>query len=111
MSAPLVKSNMGMTMDEILVHVGEFGKYQIFLEIAFCLMIIPGSMAILLPYFAQHNPGWQCVFNSTICKLNGTISTQSKLYKERCKMPRSEWEFTKPKEYSVVTQVKLNVIS
>ena len=92
-------------MDDVLPLIGEFGKFQILLEIAFCITIFPGSMLILIPYFVQHNPPWMCVANSTVCRLNGTYDTQSKFYEDRCKMPRSEWQFTKPKEYSIMTQV------
>eukprot|EP00795_Rhopilema_esculentum_P001190 gene1190-15553_t len=93
-----------LSIDDVLPLIGEFGKFQILLEIAFCIMVFPGSMLILIPYFAQHNPPWMCIANSTVCRLNGTYDTQSKFYKERCKMPRSEWQFTKPKEYSIMTQ-------
>eukprot|EP00794_Sanderia_malayensis_P010680 gene10680-11814_t len=113
MSSPLVFQDgapqNGLTIDEILPMIGEFGKFQIILEIIFCIMIFPGSMAVLLPYFAQHDPGWRCASNSTICKLNGTITSSNKNdFEKRCNMPRSEWQFTQPKDYSVVTQFDLS---
>eukprot|EP00794_Sanderia_malayensis_P018706 gene18706-20594_t len=113
MSSPLAfqggAAKNGLTIDEVLPMIGEFGKFQIILEIAFCIMIVPGSMAVLLPYFAQHDPGWMCAFNSTICKLNGTITSSNKNdFEKRCNMPRSEWQFTQPKDYSVVTQFDLS---
>ncbi|XP_065064675.1 solute carrier family 22 member 15-like [Rhopilema esculentum] len=107
MATPLDIPTEPLSIDDVLPLIGEFGKFQILLEIAFCIMIFPGSMLILIPYFAQHNPPWMCVANSTVCHLNGTYDTQSKFYKERCKMPRSEWQFTKPKEYSIMTQFDL----
>ena len=108
MEAPLRETNQ-LSMDEVLPLIGEFGKYQTMLEIAFCIMTFPGSMLVLIPYFAQHNPPWQCSTNSTICPYNGTFGPHDILYKSRCKMPRSEWEFTKPKDYSIVTQVRYNI--
>lgn len=95
-----------LSMDEVLPLIGEFGKFQILLEVAFCVMIFPGSMLVLIPYFVQHIPPWQCVRNSSICTYNGTFSTGDALYDARCKMPRQEWEFTKPKDYSIITQVR-----
>ena len=104
MEAPLRETNR-LRMDEVLPLVGEFGKFQILLEIAFSIMIFPGSMLVLIPYFSQHIPPWKCSRNSTICPYNGTFSSHDKLYKSRCKMPRSEWEYAKPKDYSIITQV------
>ncbi len=104
--ALLGEENAPLTMDEILPLIGEFSKYQILLQIFFCVAIVPGSMAKLLAYFVQHDPGWQCVSNSTVCTLNGTITSSNQQYKDRCSMPRSEWQFAvSDKEYSVVTQV------
>ena len=104
MEAPLKEtSNLGI--DQVLPLIGEFGRFQILLEIAFCILVFPGSMLVLIPYFAQHIPPWQCSRNSTICLYNGTFTAHDRLYKSRCSMPRSDWEFAKPKEYSVITQV------
>ena len=96
-----------MRIDDVLPPIGEFGKYQILLEILFSFANVPGSMVILLAYFIQHNPGWKCTFNSTICRLDGVITSNSKRYEDRCSMPRSEWQFSEPKDYSVVTQVRI----
>eukprot|EP00794_Sanderia_malayensis_P018705 gene18705-20593_t len=113
MSSPLVLKDGAaknvLTIDEILPMIGGFGKFQIILEIVFCIISIPGSMAVLLPYFAQHDPGWRCAINSTICRLDGTITSSNKNdFEKRCNMPRSEWQFTQPKDYSVVTQFDLS---
>ena len=92
-------------LDELLKFVGEFGKFQILFDIALCILLMPGMMLIFLPYFSQHNPPWKCIVNSSTCLLNGTFFLASKSYKARCQMPRTEWEYTEAKEYSVVTQV------
>ena len=110
-ATPLETPTRPLGMDEILPYIGEFGKFQILLEVAFCVMVIPRSMLILVPYFAQDSPPWTCVSNSTVCRLNGTFDAYSRFYQYRCNMPRSEWEFTKPKEYSIVTQVNLNQLT
>ena len=94
-------------MDEVLPLIGEFGNFQIMLEIAFSIIKVPESMLILIPYFVQDIPSWKCSRNSTICPYNGTFGPQNKLYEARCDMPRSEWEYTKPKDYSIITQVSV----
>ena len=104
METPLIEDD-SLSMDDVLLFIGEFGKFQIILEAAFCVMSFPPVMLVLLPFFVQHIPPWHCSNNSTICPFNGTFSPEDKLYKSRCSMPRSEWEFSKPKEYSIITQV------
>jgi len=102
-----LKEPSTLGIDQVLPLIGEFGKFQILLEIAFCIIIFPGSMLVLIPYFVQHIPPWQCSRNSTICPYNGTFTAHDKLYKSRCSMPRTEWKFSKPKEYSIITQFDL----
>ena len=90
-----------LNIDGFLRMVGEFGKFQILLDAIFCFMIIPTAFQSLIMYFAALQPEWRCVTNSTLCTLNGTFTSQNEL---RCQIPRSEWEFTQPKEYSIVTE-------
>eukprot|EP00795_Rhopilema_esculentum_P001447 gene1447-15872_t len=91
-------------IDEVLPYVGEFGKYQITLIFMLALMILTAGFPVLIMYFAGQNPPWQCVYNSTVCNLNGTFKSGDKNYNHRCSIPRAEWQFTKPKDYSIVTQ-------
>ncbi len=94
-------------IDDILKYTGEFGKYQIIIGTLIALPVWCVGYPILIMTFAAINPPWQCVANSTVCKLNGTYSSaDTDNYLKRCDMPRSAWEFTQPKEYSIVTQVK-----
>ena len=90
-----------LNIDGFLRMVGEFGKYQICLDAIFCFLIIPSSFQSLIMYFAALQPEWRCVSNSTVCTLNGTFTSQNEL---RCEIPRTEWEFTQPKDYSIVTE-------
>jgi len=94
------------SLDDALPYVGELGKYQVMLISILALILLVTGFPILIMVFAGHNPPWQCETNSTICKLNGTFKSGEKNYEARCLMPRSEWKFTKPIEYSVVTQVR-----
>ena len=91
-------------VDGFLRMVGEFGKYQKILDAIFCFIFIPSSFQNLIMYFAAFQPEWRCVANSTICNLNGTFSSEDEF---RCGIPRSEWEFTQPKDYSIVTEYDL----
>lgn len=96
-----------LEIDEVLPLVGGFGRFQKIVVMFMSLMQIPVAILILIPYFVQDNPKWKCVENSTVCLLNGTFGRESRLYKERCSMSRSDWMFTKPRDYSIVTQVSL----
>ena len=93
-------------LDDALPYVGELGKYQIVLICIVALAFFVAGFPVLIMFFAGQNPPWQCEKNSTVCKLNGTFKSGEKNYKARCSIPRSEWKFTKPKEYSIVTQVR-----
>ena len=93
-------------LDDALPYVGELGKYQIILISIMALATLVAGFPVLIMFFAGQNPPWQCETNSTICKLNGTFKSGAKNYEARCSMPRSEWKFTKPIDYSIVTQVR-----
>ena len=95
----------GIDVDQMLPYVVEFGKFQIVLEIMLCICEYAQALPVLIMYFAAHNPPWKCVAGSSSCTLNGTYTSSSKDYEFRCNIPRTEWEFTKPKDYSIVTQV------
>ena len=94
------------SLDDALPYVGELGKYQVMLISIMALILLVAGFPILIMVFAGDNPPWQCETNSTVCKLNGTFKSGESNYKARCSMSRSEWKFTKPKEYSIVTQVR-----
>ena len=95
-----------LDIDQVLPHVGEFGLFQILLEGILSISYVPATYQILIVYFTAYNPAWQCVKRgNSSCKLNGTFTSSSKDYEKRCNMPRSDWEYTQPKDYSIVTQV------
>ena len=95
-----------LRIDEILPYIDEFGKFQIVFNAILCLLKIPTGNALMMPYFTHKNPPWRCITGSNSnCNLNGTFSPSSKDYLYRCRIPRSDWEYTQAKDYSVVTQV------
>ena len=89
-----------LTIDEILPFVGEFKRYQWLLCAIFCIMVLPVASQVLLMYFVAQDPGWRCKEYSTLCTYNGTFPSNNY---SRCYLPRSEWEFTEAKEFSIVT--------
>eukprot|EP00112_Aurelia_sp_Birch-Aquarium-sp1_P024202 Seg753.6 transcript_id=Seg753.6/GoldUCD/mRNA.D3Y31 product="Solute carrier family 22 member 24" protein_id=Seg753.6/GoldUCD/D3Y31 len=107
MSASLMKSGQVMNIDKILLQIGEMGRFQIMLEAIFCFFQLPYTFQILLPYFTQDSPTWRCVANSTVCNVTGSLKSDDKL---RCSLPRSEWEYTTPKDYSIVTEVSCGTL-
>eukprot|EP00794_Sanderia_malayensis_P019002 gene19002-20914_t len=96
------------SIDEVLPYIGELGKYQIILISMLALMILTAGFPVLIMFFAAQNPPWTCVANSTRCNLTGSFTSKSPEYEQRCQMPRSEWKFTKPKSYSIVTQFDIH---
>lgn len=110
-------------VDEYLLYVGQFGKFQILLVLLFCLIIIPSTYQTLIMSFVGSNPSWRCsgqhmgsnattgntttLWNATSeCTIKGEITNSHASYEDRCSMKRSSWEFTKRKEYSIVTDVR-----
>ena len=68
-------TTMELSVDEILPHIGEFGRYQILLDVAVFLVMCPAVLHPVLMYFSTLVPDWRC--NTTIvdsqCLWNGTF--------------------------------------
>ena len=93
--AVLSHSPNKVSVDQVLEEIGGYGKYQILILqiigfIDFALVALNLSMIA----FIAGEPTWECVSNSTVCNLTGTIDTTSDDYSARCNMPRSEWKFS-----------------
>ncbi|XP_057314092.1 solute carrier family 22 member 3-like [Hydractinia symbiolongicarpus] len=101
----VASKNTEVTVDQMLTHVGEFKRYQWLLDAIYCIMLIPATYQVLIMYFAALNPPWRCIKNGTVCTSNQTFDGDDKT---RCNLPRSEWEYTEAKEYSIVTQFDIN---
>ena len=93
-----------VSIDEMLSIIGPFNRFQWILDAMFCIMIFPQTLQVLIMYFAALSPTWKCVSNSTICNTTGTFPSDDD---RRCNMSRTEWEFTVPKSFSIVTQFEL----
>ena len=94
-----------MSIEEILVAIGEYRLYQILLTLMIFYCVLPNSLLHLSFFFVAYNPGWQCVANSSVCNDTGIIRPADKQYKARCSMSRTEWQYPEPDDFSVVTQV------
>jgi hypothetical protein len=103
---------MGKTVDEILEQIGQMGRFQISRLSMFCFLMFPATFQILNMYFLAAEAPWQCVENSTECKLNGSFVVGDYDYDFRCKINRSEWEYARyegPHD-SIVSEASLDRI-
>ena len=95
-------------IDEFLDIIGPFNKAQMLLVAMFCFIIIPSVYQTLIMSFAGNSPPWKCSGKSYECNSSSiyTINDES-LFKLRCNMSRTSWEFIKASEFSIVTEVCL----
>ena len=118
------------TVEQILPLIGENGLYQKLLTIGFTAAIFAAAAQPVLSVFMTLTPTWKCVANngtsgnksrqciwngtfpgqdernnSTQCIWNGTFPGQDE---RRCHLERHEWEYTKSKHFSLVTQFDLD---
>ena len=97
-NSPTKKS---VNVNEMIVIVGEYGRFQKILTLMLSLLTIPSGFNITNIYFLADRPNWMCALNSTVCTLNGTFKSNDN---RRCLLPRNDWEYVVPKDYSVQTQ-------
>ena len=95
-----------LDVDDILKKIGQFGLYQIFLVGILCLLMVPVTYHSLIMAFIGNNPSWRCAVNSTQCNSTGIFDLNHDFYGARCSMNRSSWEYTTPRTFSMVTEVK-----
>ena len=100
-----VEYEVTLNAEEILRHVGEFGRFQKLIDGIFCLIYFLVGLQILIMYFATITPTWKCISNSTICLFNGTRQAEDT---HRCHISRDQWHYTEPTQYSLVTQFDIH---
>ena len=89
-----------LTIDEILPYVGECERFQkLLVAIVSLLFFIVGYQTVFV-FFTTMIPTWKCL-NATHCVLNKTYDSDDQT---RCKIPRSSWEYTEGKDFSMATQ-------
>ena len=94
-----------MDVDELLHHIGEFGRSQFFLLFMLSLLMIPTAYQSLSITFIGMNPSWSCTNKSEECNKIGVFSVNDEFYKQRCSMKRESWRYVKDTDFSIVTEV------
>ena len=75
-----------------------------------CIATIPIGMQEFMLVFLAFNPGWKCEVGSTTCLHNGTILPTDPMYKDRCTMNRTDWNYIDTKGFSIVNEVSFSLI-
>ena len=94
------KTQTFVSIDDMIGYAGGFKIFQWILCLMFSAIMLPVAYPSIIMLFTAQNPPWRCVENSTLCTSNGTFLPTNYT---RCSLPRTEWEFAKSKEYSIVT--------
>lgn len=92
------------TIDEALDAFSGFGLFQLSICLVCSLNIMPIGLSALVMYFGALSPEWQCTQNSTTCTSNSPFPYDDDV---RCFTNRTDWEFTKPKYFSIATEFEL----
>lgn len=100
---PIIGTN-AFTIEQTIQLLGGFKLFQWLIVASFSFMGPPRVFQLLMMVFGAHDPTWRCMANSTVCLLNGTIASSNQA---RCHMPRSEWDYTVSKDYSITTEYDL----
>lgn len=98
-------------IDELFEQCGSTGYLQKIVQISTFYIFMASVFNMIFSYFTGIDPPWRCFRNSSshFCRThyNQEISTDSKLFTERCKLHRDEWEYTTAKLHSFVTEFDL----
>lgn len=99
---------MATTIDDVMVKIGEFRRYQWYLlnVIGYTLVTL-AAFPTMIASFITAEPDWKCLegyMNNTVCRFNKSITLTSDDYKARCEMPREAWTFVSDFN-SAVTEV------
>ena len=99
------------TVDEILLQIGEFGRYQIYLTFLVCIFMLITPCQNLSVIFTGLNPTWRCTAHGNLSsECNGTAEvSMGDYYDDNCKMSKDSWEFIQPPHFSYIIQVSLNL--
>ena len=98
---------MAISVDDVLEELGGYGRYQILmLQLVGFIEFGLSAFNVMIITFIAGEPTWECVSNSTVCNITGTVGTTYDHYADRCDMPRSEWKFSNTFT-STVTEVSM----
>ena len=103
----ILSESKKMEIDDIMKHIGEFGRSQFLFLFLLCLIMIPAAYQTYLITFIGINPSWTCNYGNVECNRTGVFFVKHEFYNKRCTMKRESWRFVKDKEYSIVTEVTM----
>ncbi|KAK3728605.1 hypothetical protein QZH41_011688, partial [Actinostola sp. cb2023] len=103
----MMTDTKAVTTEELLNKIGNFGRYQVLLLIfANYAMLCWGAFFAAIMFLLIAEPRWECVYNSTVCNITGSIGPGEDHYEYRCGISRQDWKFVD--EYtSIITQFDL----
>ena len=81
--------------NDIYPIIGD-GICQIMIVVVICLLMIPSGIPQFVMIFLSQTPEWELV------DVRNNSSSQNDL----CKLNKSEWKWTRPVDYSIVSEVK-----
>jgi hypothetical protein len=101
-----------MDVDEILTQIGGFGYFQKRQTLILGTVMFVLTFQPLVMVFIGAEPSWKCTDGVAAgsCVLNGTLSSGDNNYNDRCKMNRTDWQYT-DEFTSIVTEVRIHVLS
>jgi len=98
-----------VTVDDILLETGLFGRYQLF-NCIICIFFINGGFTFqsLITYYVSDDSPWSCTNESSydFCK-KGPFKEGTDLFTKRCQMHRDEWRYEYSKKYSFSNEFDL----
>ena len=92
-------------VDDALPHIGEFGAFQMRIQVILSLIKIPQSYQILVMYFTALNPSWKYKSDTHDGILSNKIFPSTNM--TRCFLERELWKYATLKHYSIVTTYDL----
>ena len=90
-----------------MTKIGQFGRFQKFLDGVLFVLNLPVAYQILISYFVTFTPPWKCKANTT-CSHSYNDHLMPHNDRRRCSVPRNEWYYTEPESYSMVTDFQLD---
>ena len=99
------------TIDEILSKTTIFDPFHGCVQISTVYLCITLAYNFVLAYFTGSTPSWRCTENSSaffcVKHSNESINSDHPAFYERCKLNRTDWNYTTHAQYSFVTEFDL----
>jgi len=103
-------SRQTLSIDEVLLKIGECGRFQIVTLILMCVTMIPMAFPPLIFYYIGYDPPWICNdnvthANNTFCDTHNSSTLFQHSSNERCGLDFNEWKFVNHGKSTIVTEV------